>query len=80
MSICYRVVFETYDDNSSDKHLSRQEIAGDILHKPTNCLDFSMGFDNQIKLIQGVQDKEASQIFTMDTDCKSYLGRYFIYT
>lgn len=56
MSICYRVVFETYDDDSSDKHLSRQEIVGDILHKPTNCLDFSMGFDNQIKLIQGVQD------------------------
>ena len=56
MSICYRVIFETYDDDCSDKSLSRQEIIASKLYKPTNCLDFSMGFDNQIKLIKRVQD------------------------
>ena len=56
MERCYRVVFETYDKNCPSEVVSRKEILEGEVYKPTNCLDFSMGFDNQIKLVQKVQD------------------------
>jgi hypothetical protein len=56
MEISYRVVFETYDKADTGKVISRKEVMEDVIYKPTNCLDFSMGFDKQIKLVQVVQD------------------------
>jgi hypothetical protein len=53
----YRIIFETYDVDKPSEAISRAEIVNEELNKPSNCLDFSMGLDNQIALIQGVQDK-----------------------
>ncbi len=57
MTTKYRIIFETYDVNTPSEAISRAEIVNEELNKPSNCLDFSMGLDNQIALIKGVQDK-----------------------
>lgn len=57
----YRVIFECYDAKQPKKTLSKHTVLDESIDKPTNCLDFSMGFDNQIILIQGVQDHVLSE-------------------
>ena len=52
----YRIIFEVYDQKETLQVISRTEILKGELNKPSNCLDFSMGLDKQIALIQGVQD------------------------
>jgi hypothetical protein len=54
--LCYRITFETYNKDCPNEAISKKEIISDVIYKPTNCLDFSMGLTNQINLIQGVQD------------------------
>ena len=56
MQKAYRVVFEYYDQNQPDTVLSKQTVFEDIINKPTNCLDFTIGFDKQIELIRSIQD------------------------
>jgi hypothetical protein len=56
MTKCYRVIFQTYDDSNPQKPLNEVCIIESDIRSPTNCLDFSIGMNNQIKLIQGVQD------------------------
>ena len=56
MSKCYRVIFETYDKSCPEKVLSKKEIIEDELKKPSNCLDFGMGFTNQLAAVKGIQD------------------------
>lgn len=56
MSKCYRVIFETYDKSYPEKVLSKKEIINDELKKPSNCLDFGMGFTNQLAAVEGIQD------------------------
>lgn len=56
MAKYYRVIFQTYDDSNPGKPLSEVCVMESDIKSPTNCLDFSMGMKNQIKLIQGVQD------------------------
>ncbi|MEN8904333.1 MAG: hypothetical protein ABF289_00070 [Clostridiales bacterium] len=53
----YRIIVEIYYQNNPLETISKEEIIQGELNKPSNCLDFSMGLDNQIVLIQGVQDK-----------------------
>ena len=55
MSKCYRVIFETYDKSCPEKVLSKK-IIEDELKKPSNCLDFGMGFTNQLAAVKGIQD------------------------
>jgi hypothetical protein len=55
MSKCYRVIFETYDKSCPEKTLSKKEIIEDELKKPNNCLDFGMGFSNQLTALEGIQ-------------------------
>ena len=43
MKKAYRVVFECYDQNQPDNVLSQQTVFEDIINKPTNCLDFTIG-------------------------------------
>ena len=56
MQKAYRVVFEYYDENQPDTVLSKQTVFEDIINKPTNCLDFTIGFNKQIELIRSIQD------------------------
>lgn len=56
MTKYYRVIFQTYDDSNVGKALNEVCVMESEIRSPTNCLDFSMGMKNQIKLIQGVQD------------------------
>jgi hypothetical protein len=83
MERCYRVVFETYDKNCPNEVVSRKEILEGEVYKPTNCLDFSMGFDNQIKLVQEVQDNilaEKVRLVTVGSQscpsCKKKLHKF----
>ena len=57
----YRVIFECYDAKRPKKALSQHVVLDESIETPTNCLDFSMGFDNQILLIQNVQDHVLSE-------------------
>ena len=52
----YRIIFQTYDDNSPDTILTEKAILEDNITPPTSCLDFSMGLEKQIFLIQTTQD------------------------
>ena len=52
----YRIVYESYNQEDPSTTTSRVEILNDELNRPSNCLDFSMGLDKQIALIQRVQD------------------------
>jgi hypothetical protein len=56
MSKCYRVIFETYDKSCPEKTLSKKEIIEDELKKPSNCLDFGMGFSKQLTAVESIQD------------------------
>ena len=56
MNKAYRIVFECYDKNNPGHVLSKQTVFEDELNKPTNCLDFTIGFDKQINLIKIIQD------------------------
>ena len=48
MQKAYRVVFEYYDENQPDTVLSKQTVFEDIINKPTNCLDFTIGFNTAV--------------------------------
>ncbi|WP_250311873.1 hypothetical protein [Rickettsia endosymbiont of Oedothorax gibbosus] len=52
----YRIIYESYDHKQPTTTISRVEVLNGELNEPSNCLDFSIGLDNQIALIQGVQD------------------------
>lgn len=52
----YRVLFECYDPNKPNEGLSQSIVLEGKIDKPTNCLNFSIGLENQIALIQNVQD------------------------
>ena len=52
----YRVIFQTYDLSTPTKTINEVCILESTMEAPTNCLNFSIGMENQIKLIQGVQD------------------------
>ena len=52
----YRVIFQTYDQSNPTESINEVIILESTLEAPTNCLNFSMGMNNQIKLIQGIQD------------------------
>jgi len=56
MKKSYRVVFECFDPNHPSTVLSKQTVLEDIINRPTNCLDFTIGFDKQIDLIRSIQD------------------------
>lgn len=51
----YRVIFQTYDQSNPKESLNEVCILESTLEAPTNCLNFSIGMKNQIKLIQEVQ-------------------------
>ena len=67
---CYRVILQVYDKSNPKESISEVCVVDSTLEAPTNCLNFSMGMHNQIKLIQGVQDNvlEASPILTYATN------------
>jgi hypothetical protein len=52
----YRVIFQTYDQSNSKESLNEVCVLESTLEAPTNCLNFSIGMKNQIKLIQEVQN------------------------
>ena len=52
----YRIIFQTYDDNAPNAILTEEALLEDALNPPTSCLDFSMGLEKQLALIQATQD------------------------
>ena len=52
----YRVIFQTYDQSNPKEVINEVCVLESTLEAPTNCLNFSMGMKNQIKLIQEVQN------------------------
>jgi len=56
MSTCYRVIFQTFDNTKPEKTLQEETIIESVITAPTNCLDFTMGMELQLKAVQGIQD------------------------
>ena len=56
MEKCYRIVYQSFDKSDPEKVIEEKTLLEDALTIPTNCIDVSMGLDNQIKLIQSAQD------------------------
>ncbi|CAO5682850.1 MAG: hypothetical protein HEEMFOPI_00778 [Holosporales bacterium] len=52
MAECYRIIFESYDDKSPKKTLTRKSLIDGKIEKPTSILDFSMSYKKQIELLQ----------------------------
>ena len=52
----YRVIIESYDKNSPKNAISQCYVLEGDINKPTNCLDFTIGIEKQIALLQNVQD------------------------
>jgi hypothetical protein len=56
MEKAYRVIVECYDKNSPKEVLSQCSVLEGDINKPTNCMDFTIGIEKQISLLQNVQD------------------------
>ena len=56
MAKFYRIILQTYDDRHPDTVEAEHQLLSDSLDVPTNCLNFGMGYEKQISLIQKVQD------------------------
>ena len=65
---CYRVILQVYDKSNPKESISEVCVVDSTLEAPTNCLNFSMGMHNQIKLIQGVQDNVLNEKLKILTD------------
>jgi hypothetical protein len=57
MKNAYRVIVECYDKSSPETVLSQYAVLEGDINKPTNCMDFTIGIEKQISLIQNVQDR-----------------------
>jgi hypothetical protein len=56
MEKAYRIIVECYDKNSPKKVISQCSVLEGDINKPTNCMDFTIGIEKQIALLQNVQD------------------------
>ena len=56
MEKAYRIIVECYDKNSPKKVISQCSVLEGDINKPTNCMDFTIGIEKQISLLQNVQD------------------------
>ena len=56
MEKCYRIVYQSFAKSEPTKILEEKTLLEDDLIIPTNCLDISIGLENQIKLVQSAQD------------------------
>lgn len=61
MAIRYRVKFETYNDLDLNVAIKSKEVMDEMLSKPTNSLNYGMGQEKQIELIQVIQDNVLSE-------------------
>jgi hypothetical protein len=57
MSKCYRVIFQTYDESKPDTVIEETPILDSKIEAPTNCLNFSMGMEQQLEVVHRVQDQ-----------------------
>lgn len=77
MEKSYRVIVECYDKNSPETVLSQCSVLEGDINKPTNCMDFTLGIEKQIALLQNVQDyvilEKAS---LLNQDKKSILSNF----
>lgn len=83
MGKSYRVIVECYDKNSPETVLSQCSVLEGDINKPTNCLDFTMGIEKQIALLQNVQDfviLEKASLLNQDKKtcpcCKNKLAKF----
>jgi len=79
----YRVTFECYDKQNPKAILSKVTVLEGGIEKPSNCLDFSIGLENQINLIKNVQDNvfvEKSKLLNAETEtcphCATKLAKF----
>ena len=56
MAKFYRIILQTYDERHPDTVEDEHQLLSHSLDVPTNCLNFGMGYEKQISLIQKVQD------------------------
>jgi hypothetical protein len=61
MATRYRVKFETYDDLEPNIAIKSKEVMDEVLLRPTNSLNYGMGQEKQIELIQVIQDNVLSE-------------------
>jgi len=69
MRMAYRIIVEYYDKSSPNKTLSQCSVLEGDINKPTNCMDFTIGIEQQIALLQNVQDSvllEKSSLINQD--------------
>ncbi len=75
MEKSYRIIVECYDKSSPEKVISQCSVLEGEINKPTNCLDFTIGIEKQIALLQNVQDfvlfEKASMLNQEETLCPS---------
>jgi hypothetical protein len=83
MEKSYRVIVECYNKNSPETVLSQCSVLEGDINKPTNCLDFTMGIEKQIALLQNVQDfviLEKSSLLNQDKKvcpcCEGKLAKF----
>ncbi len=48
MSMCYRVIYQTFKSNNPEDILQEEMIIESEITAPTNCLDFTMGMELQL--------------------------------
>ena len=83
MEKSYRVIVECYDKNSPETVLSQCSVLEGDINKPTNCMDFTLGIEKQIALLQNVQDYvilEKASLLNQDKKtcpfCKNTLAKF----
>ena len=56
MSKCYRVIFQTYEDDNPSDVINEELILDSKITLPTNCLDFTMGIKTQLSMLARIQN------------------------
>ena len=73
MSERYRIVFQSYDENDPEHINEEKALLEGSITLPTNCCNFSMGFEKQLTLIEKAQtcvlEKKANLLQQEKTIC-----------
>ena len=71
MAECYRIIFESYDDKSPKKTLTRKSLIDGKIEKPTSILDFSISHKKQIELLQKSGDSYLEEKLKLGELCRT---------
>ena len=71
MSKCYRVIFQTYNEARPDVVIDEIPILESKITSPTNCLNFSMGMEQQLEVVQKVQNQVLNEKLKLISENKN---------